>query len=110
MCGSLTLQHHMLEPVQRVPRYEMLLRDYLKKLPEDNPDYKPAQSKYALGSVHFEFTIKCLSIYERLSVLSRRKLFVFKESLQIISMAATHSNSAIQKAVSYHNVPKAWFF
>ncbi|KAM3588004.1 uncharacterized protein V6R79_018774 [Siganus canaliculatus] len=65
VCGSLTLQHHMLEPVQRVPRYEMLLRDYLKKLPEGDPDY--------------EFANK---------------------SLQTISMAATHSNSAIQKAES----------
>uniref|UniRef100_A0A671YKP8 FYVE, RhoGEF and PH domain containing 4b n=1 Tax=Sparus aurata TaxID=8175 RepID=A0A671YKP8_SPAAU len=61
-CCSLTLQHHMLEPVQRVPRYEMLLRDYLKKLSEDNPDY--------------EFAHK---------------------SLQTISMAATHSNSAIHR-------------
>ena len=25
-CGHLTLQHHMLEPIQRVPRYELLLR------------------------------------------------------------------------------------
>eukprot|EP00064_Thunnus_orientalis_P021135 superscaffoldBa00006236_g21290 len=65
VCGSLTLQHHMLEPVQRVPRYEMLLRDYLKKLPKDNPDYELAQ-----------------------------------RSLQTISMAATHSNSAIHKAES----------
>ncbi|XP_036977459.1 FYVE, RhoGEF and PH domain-containing protein 4-like isoform X3 [Acanthopagrus latus] len=64
-CCSLTLQHHMLEPVQRVPRYEMLLRDYLKKLSEDNPDY--------------EFAHK---------------------SLQTISMAATHSNSAIHRAES----------
>ncbi|XP_008282700.1 FYVE, RhoGEF and PH domain-containing protein 4-like [Stegastes partitus] len=65
VCGNLTLQHHMLEPVQRVPRYEMLLKDYLKKLPEDNPDY--------------EFAHK---------------------SLETISMAATHSNSAIHKAES----------
>ncbi|XP_038551012.1 FYVE, RhoGEF and PH domain-containing protein 4-like [Micropterus salmoides] len=65
VCGSLTLQHHMLEPVQRVPRYEMLLRDYLKRLPEDNPDYELAH-----------------------------------KSLQSISMAATHSNSAIHKAES----------
>ncbi|XP_036004989.1 FYVE, RhoGEF and PH domain-containing protein 4 isoform X2 [Fundulus heteroclitus] len=63
MCGNLTLQHHMLEPVQRVPRYELLLKDYLKKLPEDNPDYELAN-----------------------------------KSLEAISMAATHSNSAIQKA------------
>lgn len=46
VCGSLSLQHHMLEPVQRVPRYEMLLKDYLKKLPEDDPDYQLAQSKF----------------------------------------------------------------
>ncbi|XP_056223521.1 FYVE, RhoGEF and PH domain-containing protein 4-like isoform X1 [Seriola aureovittata] len=65
VCGSLTLQHHMLEPVQRVPRYEMLLRDYLKKLPEDNAEYELAH-----------------------------------KSLQTISMAATHSNSAIHKAES----------
>uniref|UniRef100_A0A668ABI5 FYVE, RhoGEF and PH domain containing 4b n=1 Tax=Myripristis murdjan TaxID=586833 RepID=A0A668ABI5_9TELE len=65
VCGSLTLQHHMLEPVQRVPRYELLLRDYLKKLPEDNPEYSLAH-----------------------------------KSLQTISMAAVHSNSAIHKAES----------
>ncbi|XP_022073503.2 FYVE, RhoGEF and PH domain-containing protein 4-like [Acanthochromis polyacanthus] len=65
VCGNLTLQHHMLEPVQRVPRYEMLLKDYLKKLPEEDPDYEFAQ-----------------------------------KSLQTISMAATHSNSAIHKAES----------
>ncbi|XP_068162454.1 FYVE, RhoGEF and PH domain-containing protein 4-like isoform X2 [Antennarius striatus] len=65
VCDKLTLQHHMLEPVQRVPRYEMLLRDYLKKLPEDNPDYKISQ-----------------------------------KTLQTISLAATHSNSAIHKAES----------
>ncbi|KAJ3596684.1 hypothetical protein NHX12_003088 [Muraenolepis orangiensis] len=63
VCGSLTLQHHMLEPVQRVPRYEMLLKDYLKKLPPDHPDRRDAE-----------------------------------KSLEIIAMAATHSNSAIRKS------------
>ncbi|TRY64570.1 hypothetical protein DNTS_033869 [Danionella cerebrum] len=62
VCGNLSLQHHMLEPVQRVPRYEMLLKDYLKKLPEDDPDRNQAE-----------------------------------KSLHIISMAATHSNTAIRK-------------
>ncbi|XP_008399499.1 FYVE, RhoGEF and PH domain-containing protein 4-like isoform X2 [Poecilia reticulata] len=63
LCGNLTLQHHMLEPVQRVPRYEMLLKDYLKKLPEVDPDYELAN-----------------------------------KSLEAVSMAAIHSNSAIHKA------------
>uniref|UniRef100_A0A8B9KMR0 FYVE, RhoGEF and PH domain containing 4b n=1 Tax=Astyanax mexicanus TaxID=7994 RepID=A0A8B9KMR0_ASTMX len=62
ICGSLTLQHHMLEPVQRVPRYELLLKDYLKRLPQEAPDRSQAE-----------------------------------KSLQTISMAATHSNTAIQK-------------
>ncbi|XP_077196045.1 FYVE, RhoGEF and PH domain-containing protein 4 isoform X1 [Paroedura picta] len=61
-CGNLTLQHHMLEPVQRIPRYEMLLKDYLRKLPPDSPDWKDAE-----------------------------------KSLEIISTAASHSNSAIRK-------------
>ncbi|XP_010626810.1 FYVE, RhoGEF and PH domain-containing protein 4 isoform X2 [Fukomys damarensis] len=62
ICGSLSLQHHMLEPVQRIPRYEMLLKDYLRKLPSDSPDWSDA-----------------------------------KKSLEIISTAASHSNSAIRK-------------
>ncbi|XP_073673460.1 FYVE, RhoGEF and PH domain-containing protein 4-like [Garra rufa] len=62
VCGNLTLQHHMLEPVQRVPRYEMLLKDYLKKLPQDHTDRRDAE-----------------------------------KSLEIIAMAATHSNTAIRK-------------
>ncbi|XP_068168788.1 FYVE, RhoGEF and PH domain-containing protein 4a isoform X3 [Antennarius striatus] len=63
VCGLLTLQHHMLGPVQRIPRYEMLLKDYLKKLPQDHSDRRDAE-----------------------------------KSLEIISTAATHSNSAIRKA------------
>lgn len=47
VCGNLTLQHHMLEPVQRVPRYELLLKDYLKRLPADAPDRKDAESEWA---------------------------------------------------------------
>ncbi|CAH3158676.1 unnamed protein product, partial [Porites evermanni] len=39
-CENLTLQHHMLEPVQRVPRYQLLLKDYLSKLPADSGDLK----------------------------------------------------------------------
>uniref|UniRef100_A0A8C3NVJ4 DH domain-containing protein n=1 Tax=Cyanoderma ruficeps TaxID=181631 RepID=A0A8C3NVJ4_9PASS len=37
VCANLTLQHHMLEPVQRIPRYELLLKDYVRKLPPHSP-------------------------------------------------------------------------
>ena len=34
----------MIVPIQRVPRYELLLKDYLKRLPEDSPDYDDTKS------------------------------------------------------------------
>ncbi|XP_050182759.1 FYVE, RhoGEF and PH domain-containing protein 2 [Myiozetetes cayanensis] len=43
VCANLTLQHHMLEPVQRIPRYELLLKDYVRKLPPESPDRGDAQ-------------------------------------------------------------------
>ncbi|XP_012502110.1 PREDICTED: FYVE, RhoGEF and PH domain-containing protein 2 [Propithecus coquereli] len=41
--GRLTLQHHMLEPVQRIPRYELLLKEYVQKLPAQAADRADAQ-------------------------------------------------------------------
>ena len=49
-CESLTLQHHMLCPVQRIPRYELLLRDYTIHLPDNHRDRPDAQSKYQIGT------------------------------------------------------------
>ncbi|KFU92445.1 FYVE, RhoGEF and PH domain-containing protein 2, partial [Chaetura pelagica] len=43
VCSNLTLQHHMLEPVQRIPRYELLLKDYVQKLPPQSPDRDDAE-------------------------------------------------------------------
>eukprot|EP00079_Xenopus_tropicalis_P016007 XP_004914237.1 PREDICTED: FYVE, RhoGEF and PH domain-containing protein 3 isoform X1 [Xenopus tropicalis] len=76
VCGNLTLQHHMLEPVQRIPRYELLLKDYLKKLPDDSPDRKDSEKSLELISTaanHSNAAIrkmekmhKLLEVYERL--------------------------------------------
>ncbi|KAM9786015.1 faciogenital dysplasia [Neosynchiropus ocellatus] len=76
VCGNLTLQHHMLEPVQRIPRYELLLKDYLRKLPEDALDRKDAEKALELISTaanHSNAAIKkmekmhkLLEVHERL--------------------------------------------
>uniref|UniRef100_A0A4W4DXD6 FYVE, RhoGEF and PH domain containing 3 n=1 Tax=Electrophorus electricus TaxID=8005 RepID=A0A4W4DXD6_ELEEL len=76
VCGNLTLQHHMLEPVQRIPRYELLLKDYLKKLPNDALDRKDTEKALDLISTaanHSNAAIrkmekmhKLLEVYERL--------------------------------------------
>lgn len=45
-CAKLSLAHHMLSPIQRLPRYELLLKDYLRNLVKDNPDYEDTKSKF----------------------------------------------------------------
>ena len=44
-CRSLSLQHHMLTPIQRIPRYVLLLKDYIKNLPDDSPDKADSESE-----------------------------------------------------------------
>ncbi|KAG7472547.1 hypothetical protein MATL_G00109840 [Megalops atlanticus] len=67
--GNLTLQHHMLEPVQRIPRYEMLLKDYLKKLPEASPDRADAEKSLEIifeAAKHSNAAIADMERLERL--------------------------------------------
>nr|XP_045599519.1 uncharacterized protein LOC123758831 [Procambarus clarkii] len=69
VCGNLTLQHHMLSPVQRIPRYEMLLKDYLKKLPEDSPDRHDTEKALHLVSTaanHANDAMKKIDKFEKL--------------------------------------------
>jgi FYVE/RhoGEF/PH domain-containing protein 5/6 len=40
---GLGVAHYMLEPVQRIPRYRLLLTDYLKYIPPGSPDRLPTQ-------------------------------------------------------------------
>ncbi|XP_014872854.1 FYVE, RhoGEF and PH domain-containing protein 1 isoform X1 [Poecilia latipinna] len=68
-CGNLTLQHHMLEPVQRIPRYELLLKDYLNRLPEDAPDHRDAQKSLELIATAAEHSNAAIRKMERMRKL-----------------------------------------
>ncbi|XP_070766327.1 FYVE, RhoGEF and PH domain-containing protein 1 [Enoplosus armatus] len=68
-CGNLTLQHHMLEPVQRIPRYELLLKDYLHRLPEDALDYRDAQKSLELIATAAEHSNAAIRKMERMRKL-----------------------------------------
>ncbi|XP_038635865.1 FYVE, RhoGEF and PH domain-containing protein 4a isoform X3 [Scyliorhinus canicula] len=69
ICGSLTIQHHMLEPVQRIPRYEMLLKDYLKKLPQDSSDRKDAEKSLDIISTAATHSNAAIRMMEKLKKL-----------------------------------------
>ncbi|XP_077464985.1 FYVE, RhoGEF and PH domain-containing protein 1 [Stigmatopora argus] len=68
-CANLTLQHHMLEPVQRIPRYELLLKDYLHRLPEDAPDFNDAQKSLELIATAAEHSNAAIRKMERMRKL-----------------------------------------
>ncbi|XP_071807039.1 uncharacterized protein [Asterias amurensis] len=74
-CGGLALQHHMLTPVQRIPRYELLLKEYLRKLPEDARD-RPSAEK-ALGIIsgaakHSNDMMKSMEQFEKLLKINEK--------------------------------------
>ncbi|KAI1278394.1 Fyve, RhoGef and Ph domain-containing protein [Halotydeus destructor] len=50
-CCKLCVKHYMLAPVQRIPRYRLLLREYLKNLDDDHPDYQDTQKALDIVSV-----------------------------------------------------------
>ncbi|CAN9515229.1 unnamed protein product [Ophioblennius macclurei] len=68
-CGNLTLQHHMLEPVQRIPRYELLLKDYLHRLPDEAPDRQDAQKSLELIATAAEHSNAAIRKMERMRKL-----------------------------------------
>ena len=47
ICGHLDLQSFLLEPMQRVTRYPMMLRQILKYTPETNPEHAPLKRALA---------------------------------------------------------------
>ncbi|KAL0968510.1 hypothetical protein UPYG_G00267820 [Umbra pygmaea] len=115
-CGSLTLQHHMLEPVQRVPRYEMLIKDYLKKLPEKDPDRRDAERSLdiiATAATHSNTAIrksenlkKLLEIYEMLGeeedIVNASNEFI-KEG-HILKLAARNTSAMERYLFLFNNM------
>ncbi|KAK3929895.1 FYVE, RhoGEF and PH domain-containing protein 4 [Frankliniella fusca] len=68
-CGNLTLTHHMLSPIQRIPRYELLLKDYLKKLSDDSNDREDTEKALHLVSTaanHANEAMKKISQFQQL--------------------------------------------
>ncbi|XP_074645076.1 FYVE, RhoGEF and PH domain-containing protein 2-like [Tubulanus polymorphus] len=68
-CGKLGVQHHMLEPIQRVPRYRLLLEEYLRYLPEDSPDRAATQQALDLVSTAAAHSNQAMKQIEKFSKL-----------------------------------------
>ncbi|XP_015600047.1 FYVE, RhoGEF and PH domain-containing protein 1 isoform X2 [Cephus cinctus] len=75
-CAKLSLPHHMLSPIQRLPRYELLLKDYLKNLDDDNPDYADTKKALELVSTAANHTNEAMKKIDKF-----KKLLEIQESI-----------------------------
>ncbi|XP_011864738.1 PREDICTED: FYVE, RhoGEF and PH domain-containing protein 4-like isoform X1 [Vollenhovia emeryi] len=75
-CAKLSLAHHMLSPIQRLPRYELLLKDYLRNLTEDNPDYEDTKKALELVSTAANHTNEAMKKIDKF-----KKLLEIQESI-----------------------------
>ncbi|XP_023290700.1 FYVE, RhoGEF and PH domain-containing protein 4 isoform X2 [Orussus abietinus] len=75
-CAKLSLAHHMLSPIQRLPRYELLLKDYLKNLTKDNPDYEDTKRALELVSIAANHTNEAMKMIDKF-----KKLLEIQESI-----------------------------
>ncbi|XP_076760404.1 FYVE, RhoGEF and PH domain-containing protein 1 isoform X2 [Xylocopa sonorina] len=71
-CANLSLSHHMLSPIQRLPRYELLLKNYLRNLAEESADYEDTKKALELVSTAANHTNDAM-----------RKIDKFKKLLEI---------------------------
>ncbi|KFP42070.1 FYVE, RhoGEF and PH domain-containing protein 2, partial [Chlamydotis macqueenii] len=114
VCANLTLQHHMLEPVQRIPRYELLLKDYVRKLPPESPDRDDAEkalemifrvAKHSNAAVaEMEQLQNLWSVYQRLGlqddIVDPSNKLIKEGPIQKIS---TRNNSTSEKYLFLFN-------
>ncbi|KAL2731592.1 hypothetical protein V1477_015415 [Vespula maculifrons] len=75
-CAKLSLPHHMLSPIQRLPRYELLLKDYLKNLSEENSDYEDTKKALELVSTAANHTNEAMKKIDKF-----KKLLEIQESI-----------------------------
>ncbi|XP_076237751.1 FYVE, RhoGEF and PH domain-containing protein 4 [Calliopsis andreniformis] len=75
-CAKLSLPHHMLSPIQRLPRYELLLKDYLRNLTEENADYEDAKKALELVSTATNHTNDAMKKIDKF-----KKLLEIQESI-----------------------------
>ena len=69
--NQLSIQNHMLTPVQRIPRYKLLLEDYIKQLPEDSSDMENAKKGLELVEMAANHSNDTMARIERMKNIIR---------------------------------------
>lgn len=82
LCKGLPISSYMLCPIQRIPRYRLLLEDYLRHLPEGHPDIENAEAAIAAisaAATHMNDRIKDLE--NQSQVVKIQKTFLGSDNI-----------------------------
>ncbi|KAI0240310.1 FYVE, RhoGEF and PH domain-containing protein 3 [Lamellibrachia satsuma] len=86
MCNRLSLFAHLLEPIQRLPRYQLLLKDYIDHLPEDSNDKEDVAESLQLATAAAVHSNECMRKTEKLrKVLEIRESLIGNDAFRLIS-------------------------
>ncbi|ORX79645.1 hypothetical protein K493DRAFT_412241 [Basidiobolus meristosporus CBS 931.73] len=111
-CGALRFESHLILPVQRIPRYEMLLKQLSKSIGEDHPDYLSLNKALRYVEDVAKYINEMIRAGEKsiMMVNIQRSLTNFSENLFVPGRTFIHQGVAKKICRKNHQVRKFFLF
>ncbi|KAK9718393.1 hypothetical protein K7432_005548 [Basidiobolus ranarum] len=111
-CGSLRFESHLILPVQRIPRYEMLLKQLIKSIGENHPDHGSLSKALLYVEDVAKYVNEMIRAGEKsiIMVHIQKSLTGFSENLFIPGRTFIHQGSAKKICRKSHQIRKFFLF
>ncbi len=99
-CESLSLMSRLILPVQRLPRYQMLLKALMKRTAADHVDYKPLGQAISLleqAAEHIDENLKHIE--------NKNYIYTIQNKLSGCPVRMAHSLLEYTEIKSYSKIP-----
>ncbi|ORX79644.1 hypothetical protein K493DRAFT_412240 [Basidiobolus meristosporus CBS 931.73] len=111
-CGSLRFESHLILPVQRIPRYEMLLKQLIKSIGEGHPDHESLSKALLYVEDVAKYVNEMIRAGEKsiIMVHIQKSLTGFSENLFVPGRTFIHQGSAKKICRKSHQIRKFFLF
>ncbi|KAK9718392.1 hypothetical protein K7432_005547 [Basidiobolus ranarum] len=111
-CGSLRFESHLILPVQRIPRYEMLLKQLSKSIGEEHQDYLSLNKALRYVEDVAKYVNEMIRAGEKsiMMVNIQRSLTNFSENLFVPGRTFIHQGPAKKICRKNHQIRKFFLF
>jgi hypothetical protein len=109
-CHGLVFQAFLILPVQRIPRYRLLLTDYLKNTPQNHTDYENIEQALASVTQVADFVNETIRDREKIEEMLdiQRSLVGLNESLFVPGRRFVKRGRVQKVPVSFLGVHRAY--